>query len=92
MKVQPMDRISMYGIRSNRDKTLRDCKRVMEDVIPVGDKKLSIYTGIDFSDSKVYKLYYLRDSLGKWIKSKLVYFDNNKKTKVLRSERKEWIG
>lgn len=92
MKVQPIDRISMYGIRTNRDKTLRDCKRVMEDVIPVGDKKLSIYTGIDFSDSKVYKLYYLRDSLGKWIKSKLVYFDNNKKAKVLRSERKEWIG
>lgn len=92
MNVRPTDRVSLYGLRSNRDKTLRDCKRVIEDVIPVGDKKLSIYTGIDFNDSKIYKLYYLRDSLGKWIKSKLVYFDNNKKTKVLRSTRKEWIG
>jgi hypothetical protein len=93
MNVRPTDSVSLYGIRSNRDKTLRDCKKVIKDIIPVGDKQLSIYTGIDFNDNKIYKLYYLTDSFGKWIKSKLVYFDNNKnKTRVLRSERKEWVG
>ena len=38
-------------------------------------------------DELVNKLYYLKDSAGRWIKSKLKFYENGKMTGVLRSER-----
>ena len=89
MKIKPIDRISLYGIRTNRDKALRDCKKVVKNIIPVQDKELVVHTAIDSNNNKIYKLHYLRDKLGRWIKSKLVYFKDNKRYKILRSEKGE---
>ena len=41
-------------------------------------------------NKKIHKLYYLKDKLGKWLKSKLIYYKDDKADKVVRSERKEW--
>ena len=89
MKIKPIDRISLYGIRSNRDKALKDCKNIIKDIIPVQDKELIVHTAIDNNNNKIYKLHYLRDKLGRWIKSKLIYFKDNKRCKILRGERKD---
>lgn len=39
-----------------------------------------------FQDNKlIHKLQYLKDSAGKWIKSKLKYYENNKIVQIIRS-------
>ena len=50
--------------------------------------KLDVYTAKE-DGILVHKLYYLSDKFGNWIKSKLVYFENGKKVKVIKSERKK---
>lgn len=48
------------------------------------DKKLDIYYSYENNELK-HKLYYLQDKLGNWLKSKLVFFKDNKPEKVVRS-------
>ena len=50
--------------------------------------KIDIYTAKE-DGQLVHKLYCLADKAGNWIKSKLVYFSENKKFKVIKSERKK---
>lgn len=88
MRIMPCDRVSLYGIRSNRQETLRDYGKVIREVIPLSTSTLEIYTALDLNGKKAHKLYYLKDKLGNWIKSKLVYFSNNKRYKVIRSEKR----
>ncbi len=49
--------------------------------------KLDIYTAKEHNQI-TQKLYYLADKAGKWVRSKLVYFENGKKAKVIKSEAK----
>ena len=50
----------------------------------INNKKLEIYSAYENNQLK-HKLYYLQDNIGKWIKSKLVFFKDNKPEKVVRS-------
>ena len=71
---------------------LRDYGKVIQDTGVFKGCKLDVYSAYDTEGNLVHKLYYLSDSVGHWIKSKLVYFKDNKKDKVVYSEnkRKEW--
>lgn len=88
MKISPVDRITLYGIRSNHQNTLEDVKKVVRQIYPLDNTVLEVYTSVDDIGNKVHKLYYLKDKLGNWIKSKLVYFENNKRYKTIRSEKR----
>ena len=52
------------------------------------NKILDIYTSYNSDGTLKHKLYYLTDSLGKWIKSKLKFFRNNKCYYTARSKTK----
>jgi len=88
MRVNPCDRVSLYGIRSNRQNTLNDISKVTRIKYPINNKILEVYTAVDIDGNKIHKLYYLKDNIDNWIKSKLVYFSNNKKYKTIYSEKK----
>lgn len=53
----------------------------------INDYKLDIYTAKE-GGQITQKLYYLADKAGKWVRSKLIYFENGKKVKVIKSEAK----
>lgn len=88
MRVKPIDRISMYGIRSNRQNTFNEIKKVTRKIYPLSNTTLEVYTAVDDVGNKVHKLYYLKDKLGNWLKSKLIYFIDNRRDKIVRSERR----
>lgn len=50
----------------------------------IKNNKLDIYYSYENNELK-HKLYYLQDKLGNWLKSKLVFFKDNKPEKVVRS-------
>ena len=50
----------------------------------INNKKLEIYKTYENNELK-HKLYYLQDQVGHWIKSKLLFFKDNKVDKVVRS-------
>lgn len=84
MRIQPVDNIS-FGIYKNTNKTVRDYGTVICDTGIFKDKKIEIYSMFDKSGKLEHKLYYVSQMLN-WLKSKLVYFSNGKKWKVLKSE------
>ena len=59
---------------------------IEKDVAQIKDKTIVITRNYLFG-KLASKLYYVKDSAGKWIKSKLKYVEDGKK-KVLRSENK----
>ena len=84
MRTQPVDNIS-FGIYKSTNKTVRDYGTVMCDTGLFKDKKIEIYSMSNKEGQLEHKLYYVSQMI-KWLKSKLVYFSNGKKWKVLRSE------
>lgn len=81
MKLQPTNPIN-FGIYQGT-KFTRYGKR---DTGIINGNKLDIYTA--YEEGKVkHKLYYLYDSAGNWIKSKLKYFDDFGELKTIRSKK-----
>lgn len=71
---------------SHTHKTIDGYISKMDEIILDNGKILRINTESK-NGVKETKLQYLIDKTGKWIKSKLRYFSDNKTTKVLTSER-----
>lgn len=90
MKIKPVDRVALYCRPYSVKEVDREYGVVKHEVIELTDKFLEIYTAFGKDNEKIHKLYYLKDKLGKWLKSKLIYYKDNKADKVVRSERKEW--
>ena len=86
MQIQPIQNTN-FGIYQNTNKTVRSYGTVICDTGVFKDKKIEIYTSIGKNGKLEHKLYYV-SQLMKWLKSKLVYFSDNKKWKTIRSERR----
>lgn len=86
MKIQPTSQVS-FGL--NRSRQLRyvtpEIKREIDTIRFNNGKKLTITSEYQRSNL-TNKLYYLKDAAGKWIKSKLDYFENGKIVKTLISK------
>ena len=90
MRIEPTNRVSLYCRPHSVKEVDKEYEVVKHEVIELTDKFLEVYTAFDKDNKKIHKLYYLKDKLGKWLKSKLIYYKDNKADKVVRSERKEW--
>lgn len=92
MEIEPTNRVTLYCRPYKVKEVDREYGVVKHEVIELTDKFLDIYTAIDKDNNKIHKLYYLKDKLGNWIKSKLVFFKDDKKDKIIYSENKgkEW--
>ena len=87
MRPQPIDNIS-FGIYTGTTKTVRDYGTVICDTGVFKDKKIEIYSVSGKQGKLEHKLFYVSKLLC-WLKSKLVYYSNGKKWKIVRSERSE---
>lgn len=90
MKIKPVDRVTLYCRPYSVKEVDKEYGVVKHEVIELTDKFLEIYTAFGKDNEKIHKLYYLKDKLGNWLKSKLIYYKDDKADKVVRSERKEW--
>ena len=90
MRIEPNNRVSLYCRPYSVKEVDKEYGVVKHEVIELTDKFLEIYTAFGKDNEKIHKLYYLKDKLGKWLKSKLIYYKDDKADKVVRSERKEW--
>ena len=86
MRVQPTDNINFKCYKGNKER-IRDFGKVIQDTGLINGFKLDIYSAYTNEGELIHKLYYLSDSVGNWIKSKLKYFQNGKCYKTIRSER-----
>lgn len=86
MEIQPIQNIN-FGIYQNTTKTVRSYGTVICDTGTFRDKKIEIYSMVGKNGKLEHKLYYVSQML-RWLKSKLVYYSNNKKWKTIRSEKK----
>lgn len=87
MNIKPIDNSQSFKIHQGTTTTVRDYGTVICDTGLYKDKKIEIYKMINKGGKLEHKLFYISKSM-KWIKSKLVYYSNNKKWKEIRSERK----
>lgn len=90
MRIEPTNRVSLRCRPYSVKEVDKEYGVVKHEVIELTDKFLEIYTAFGKDNEKIHKLYYLKDKLGKWLKSKLIYYKDDKADKVVRSERKEW--
>lgn len=85
MKIQPIT----FKCHQGTTEKLRDYGKVIKDTGFIYGKKLEIYSAYSREGKLVHKLYYLADSLGNWIKSKLKYYGNDGRCyKTIRSEKR----
>ncbi len=77
-----------FGIKSDTKIRNYDYGKVICETGCFKNKKLDIYSAYSPKGELLHKLYYLQDAVGHWLKSKLVYFENGKKSKIVRSEAK----
>lgn len=87
MRIEPIQpNEPTFGL--NVQKTIRydsfTNKRIIDTVRFNNGKQLQITKYFEY-DQLTQKLYYLKDSAGKWIKSKLKIFENNKLKQVVKS-------
>lgn len=66
---------------------IREYGKVIRDTGIFNGKKLDIYSAYSKDGQIIHKLYYLSDSVGNWIKSKLKYYKGRQVVKIIRSER-----
>ena len=83
MYIQPVS----FKCHTDTKEMLKPYGKVIKDTGFINGKKLEIYSAYSREGKLIHKLYYLADSVGNWIKSKLVYYQNGKKFKTIRSER-----
>ena len=82
MHIQPIS----FKCHTDTKEILRDYGKVIKDTGFINGKRLEIYSAYSREGKLIHKLYYLADSVGNWIKSKLKYYDENGKCyKTIRS-------
>jgi hypothetical protein len=81
MKIQPINNTS-FGIYKGTRKTYYG----FVDSGTYKDKNIDIYHAFNEDETLKHKLYYITDNVGKWIKSKLKFFKNDKCYYIARSE------
>ena len=84
MKIQPIPTTSIsktppFKCHKGTTEKLREYGKVIQDTGIFKGNKLDIYTAYDKEGNLMHKLYYLSDSVGNWIKSKLKYYGKNGK-------------
>lgn len=88
MNVNPINIISFRSRPYKIKETDKEYGVVKYEMIELKNEFLELYTAFGKDNKKIHKLYYLKDKLGNFIKSKLVYFSNNKKYKTIYSSNK----
>lgn len=93
MKIQPIPTTNIsktppFKCHKGTTEKLRDYGKVIKDTGFINGKKLEIYSAYSKEGKLLHKLYYLADSVGNWLKSKLKYYENGKVIKEIRSEKK----
>ena len=80
MIIQPIQtQTPLFKCHKGTTVRLRDYGKVIQDTGFFNGKKLDIYSAYDTEGNLMHKLYYLSDSVGNWIKSKLEFYGNNGK-------------
>lgn len=80
MIIQPIQtQTPLFKCHKGTTERLRDYGKVIQDTGVFKGHKLDIYSAYDTEGNLVHKLYYLSDSVGHWIKSKLKYYSENGK-------------
>ena len=84
MYIQPIS----FKCHTSTSEHLRDYGKVIKDTGFINGKKLEIYSAYSREGKLLHKLYYLADTVGNWIKSKLKYYDEQGKCyKVVRGQK-----
>ena len=86
MRIQPTDN-TVYKCHKGSVEKLRDFGKVIQETGIINGKKLDIYSAYTEDGELIHKLYYLSDSVGRWLKSKLKFFENGKCVKTIRSSK-----
>ena len=86
MRIEPIT--TPFKCHMSTNESLRDYGKVIKDSGVINGFKLDIYSAYTREGKVIHKLYYLSDAVGNWVKSKLVYFQDGKKYKTIRSERR----
>lgn len=76
-----------HCISLNGNNSTLCAKTIAETVHLKNGKKLTISKTIDKMGELQEKLYYLRDEMGNWVKSKLQYFKGGRVVKELKGEK-----
>ena len=87
MKVQPIQIPPPFKCHQATTETMKPYGKVIKETGIIKGFKLDVYSAYTREGKLVHKLYYLSDKVGNWVKSKLVYYQNGKKFKTVRSER-----
>ena len=85
MNIQPIGII--FKCHKGSTEHLRSYGKVVCEKGIINNKRLDIYSAYDTNGELMHKLYYLADSTGRWIKSKLKFYKGRQVTKIIRSER-----
>lgn len=93
MKIQPIPTTNIsktppFKCHKSTTEKIRDYGKVIQDTGAFKGYKLDVYSAYDTEGRLIHKLYYLSDSLGNWLKSKLKYYENGKFVKEIRSEKR----
>lgn len=89
MKITPIAYPINFGCRSLEPQiryVSPEIKRTIKTYRLSCGKKLTV-TDEYTRDKLTSRLYYLKDKAGKWLKSRLEYFQDGKRTKVLKSKK-----
>jgi hypothetical protein len=80
LKIQPIPTTSIsFKCHKGTTEKIRDYGKVIQDTGFFKGNQLDIYSAYDKEGNIMHKLYYLSDSVGNWIKSKLKYYGKNGK-------------
>ena len=93
MKIQPIPTTNLgktppFKCHKGTTEKIRDYGKVICDTGFFKGDKLDIYSAYDKEGNIMHKLYYLQDSVGNWIKSKLKYYTNGKCYKTVWGEKR----
>lgn len=95
MKIQPIPephqewwQARSFKCHKGTTEKIRNYGKIIQDTGFFKGDKLDIYSAYDKEGNLIHKLYYLSDSVGNWIKSKLKYYTNGKCYKTVWGEKR----
>ena len=86
MKIQPTNQVTFALNRQTQIRYVTPEVRKVIDTVRLSNRKQVIVSKEYYRGNLSSKLQYLKDAAGKWIKSKLDYFENGKIVKTLISK------
>lgn len=86
MKIQPVESPNFGLVRQTQIRYTAPYTKVITDTVKLANGKKAIFASTYSGNTLESKLSYLKDAAGKWIKSKLDYFENGKVVKTLISK------